>query len=147
MAFSKHDSDGVIIRQRKILTIPEDEIVRVEQHHKDEVDINNIIRRHGLDLIAKTAQMQQFQYDDNPNNDFQEIMNAVLKASDSFESLPSQIRKQFDNNPAQFMDFIYNPENADKMVEMGLANPPPPPTEPIQVTVTNQETPPPSGEA
>jgi len=121
MSFTKYNSDGVSLRNRVQYTQLEDEIIRVEQSHKDEVNINNIVKRHGLDLIAKTAAMQQFTYDENPNNDFQEVMNAVLKAEKSFTNLPSGIRKRFDNNAAKFMDFIYNPENKDEMVELGLA--------------------------
>ena len=62
--FRKYDTNGVEIRNRQILTIPEDEEIRVEQNHKDEVNINNIVKRHGLDLIAKTAALQQFTYGD-----------------------------------------------------------------------------------
>ena len=146
--FRKTNEKGEVIRNRVQLVIPEDEIIRVEQSHKDEVNINNIVKRHGLDLIAKTAALQQFQFDDNPNNDFQETMNAILKAQDSFSSVPSDIRKQFDNNPAQFMDFIHNPENQQQLIDWGLASAPETP-QPVEVVVTNQpETPPPTpGEA
>lgn len=141
--FRKYDENEQPIRKRIILSIPEDEEIRVEQNHKDEVNINNIVKRHGMDLIAKTAALQQFTFDDNPNNDFQETMNAILRAQESFDSIPSDIRKQFDNNPAQFLDFIHNPENKAKLVKMGLANPEPEKTQPIEVVVTNPpETPP-----
>jgi len=139
MSFYRTDHKNKVIRKRVTFKAPEDEIVRVEQSHKDIVEINNIVKRHGIDLLQKVAAMQTFEYDDNPNNDFQEVMNAVIKASNSFEAIPSAIRKQFDNNPAKFMDFIYNPDNAEKMVEMGLAKPPPPKTEPIEVRITNSE--------
>jgi len=147
MSFYKTNTDGTIIRNRQTFTTPEDEIVRVEQSHKDEVNINNIVKRHGMDLIAKTAALQQFTYDDNPNNDFQETMNAILKAEKSFSSVPSEIRKQFDNNPAKFMDFIHNSDNQQQLIDWGLAKAPETP-QPIEVVVTNQpETPPPPGEA
>jgi len=147
MAFYKTNEIGEVIRKRVQLTIPEDEVIRVEQSHKDEVNINNIVKRHGMDLIARTAALQQFTYDDNPNNDFQETMNAILKAEKSFSSVPSQIRKQFDNNPAQFMDFIHNPDNQQTLIDWGLAKAPEK-TQPVEVVVTNQpETPPPPGEA
>jgi len=148
MSFYKTDETGKVIRNRVQLTIPKDETIRVEQAHRDEVNINNIVRRHGIDLIAKTAALQQFTYDNNPNNDFQETMNAILKAQDSFESVPSEIRKQFDNNPAKFMDFIHNSDNQQQLIDWGLAKAPETP-QPVQVVVTNQpETPPPTqGEA
>jgi len=148
MSFYKTNDKGEVIRNRIQLTIPEDEVIRVEQAHKDEVNINNIVKRHGMDLIAKTAALQQFKYDDNPNNDFQETMNMILKAEKSFSSVPSEIRKQFDNNPAKFMDFIHNGDNKQQLIDWGLAKAPETP-QPIEVVVTNQpETPPPTpGEA
>lgn len=139
MSFYKRDSEGNIIRNRVMYETDPDEEVRVEQSHKDEVDINNIVKRHGMDLIAKTAALQQFSFDDNPNNDFQETMNAILKAQDSFSSISSEIRKRFDNDPAKFMDFIHNPDNNDELVEMGLAQRLPEP-QVVQVEVVNQQT-------
>jgi len=141
MSFYKTDGNNEIIRNRQQFNTPKDEEVRVEQSHKDEVNINNIVKRHGVDLIAQTAALQQFQYDDNPNNDFQETMNMILKAKDSFSSVPSEIRKQFDNDPAKFMDFIHNGDNQQQLIDWGLAKAPETP-QPIEVVVTNPETPP-----
>jgi len=152
MAFTKTDSNNEIIRNRIQFTQPDDEEIRVEQSHKQEADINNIVKKHGLDLIAKTAAMQTFKYDENPSNDFQEVMQAVITAEKSFSSIPSEIRKEFDNNPAKFMDFIYNPDNKQKMIDMGLSPKPEPKQAPIEVQITNSETlgeqstPPPQGE-
>lgn len=148
MSFIKYDEEGNQIRKRVgidcQMAIEDGEKVLVEQSHIDEVDINKIIKRHGTDLIAKTSVLTQFVYDDVTGNDFQETMNILIKARDTFSNVPSNIRKQFDNDPAKFMDFVYNAENKDKLVEMGLADPPPAEPQPVQVEVVNQvtETPP-----
>ena len=99
------------------------EETKTEQSHKSEVDINNIVAKHGTELISKVASLQQFTYDDVTGNDFQESMNAILRARDSFALVPSKIRREFDNDPAKFMDFIHNPENKDQLVQWGLMNP------------------------
>lgn len=135
MAFSKRNVDGDIVRNRVAIMFDPDEQI-TEQHHKDEVNINNIIKRHGLDMIAKTASVIQMQFDENPNNDFTEVMTMMVKAKDSFESLPSKIRKEFDNDPAKFVDFVRNPDNAEQMYDLGLAERPQEP-KPIEVVVTN----------
>lgn len=154
MAFNKYDETGNVVKAHKVMldcqkAIVDGEIIRVEQAHKDEVDINVIVQRHGhdMELIAKTAALTQFVYDDVSDNDFEETMNLMIRAKDTFSNVPSKIRAQFDNNPAKFMDFVHNPENSDKLVEMGLANPPEPAPEPVQVAVVSQppettETPP-----
>jgi phage internal scaffolding protein len=135
MSFRKYDSDGKQLGIDK--SDHEFEESKTEQSHKSEVDINNIVKRAGnMELISKVAALQEFVFDDVTGNDFQENMNAIIKARDTFESVPSDIRRQFDNDAAKFMDFVYNPENKDKLVEMGLAQAPAV-EEPIQVVVTN----------
>ena len=101
------------------------EEIRVEQSHKDEVNINNIVKRAGgKELIQKVNALKEWKFDDVTSNDFQENMNAIIKARDTFADVPSGIRKKFDNDPAKFMDFVHNPENAQAMVDMGLSKAP-----------------------
>lgn len=147
MSFRTFDDNGEVVRKRVTLdcqkAVEDGEKVMVEQSHKDMVDINNIVKRHGVDMIAKVAALQEWRYDDVTGNDFQESMNAILRAKDTFNSVPSEIRKQFDNDPAKFMDFVHNPDNQEELVNMGLANPPAREPEPVAVVVTNPpETPP-----
>lgn len=137
--FSRVDKNGKPYRYTKaVCDCSKDEPI-TEQSHKKEVDINNIIKRHGMDMIQKTAMLQQqdYMFDDIPGNDFQEAMNIVNRAQAAFDSLPSLIRKEFDNNPAMYLDFVQNPDNADRMVELGLAEKPAV-QEPVQVVVTNE---------
>jgi len=129
--------NGEVYRKRVQLDCSDDECI-VEQSHKSEVDINNIVKRHGMDLIQQTANMQSLVYDDLPNNDFFESMNILNRAQASFDSMPSELRKEFDNSPAKFLDFIHNPDNADRMVELGLATREPEP-QPINVRVIPDE--------
>ena len=135
MSFIRYDKDGQRIRNKVVIDTSGDEI-RVEQAHKDEVEINNIVKRHGVELINHVASLQNWTYDDVTGNDFQESMNALIKAKDTFSMIPSEIRKQFDNNPAKFMDFVHNPENSQALQDMGLANKPEV-IQPVQVEVIN----------
>jgi len=121
--FQRKDKDGNVIRYDKAVIDCSNDEVRVEQSHKAEVDINNIVAKHGIDLIKKVNALQQFTYDDVSGNDFQETMNAIIKAGDSFKSIDSNIRKFFDNDPAKFMDYIHNPENKEQLVKWGLMKP------------------------
>lgn len=145
--FVKYDEQGNLIRRKVVIDCSHEDPI-TEQSHKKEVNINNIIQRHGIDLIQKTAHLAstEFQFDDIAGNDFTEAMLKVTKAQQTFDSMPSEVRKKFDNSPAQFMDFVQDPENQNALVEMGLAERLPTP-EPMQVEVinpptTNPETPP-----
>lgn len=120
-----------------------DEIL-VEQSHAAEVDINNIIKKHGMDLIQQTAALQapNFQFDDVTGNDFQEAMFIVARAQESFDAMPSAIRSRFNNSAAEFLDFVHNKDNIPEMIKLGLANPSATPPSPIKVEVINPVTPP-----
>lgn len=143
MPFAHYDENGKQRRLRVVIdcqkAIKNGEECRVEQAHKKETDINNIVKKHGLDLIQHTNNLlsPNFRFDDVTGNDFQEALEKINKAKSSFMAMPSEIRKQFDNNPAKFLDFVQDPDNIDAMVEMGLAerNTPPPIQ---QVEIVNQ---------
>ena len=121
-----------------------------QQHQKDEVDINNIMERYVktgvLDHVAKHSP----QYTENTSTDYHESMNIVLRANEMFSELPSSVRKTFDNDPAKFLDYVQNPENQEKLNEMGLTEnqksptgdktaPPPPVAKPAEVNTPATE--------
>lgn len=150
MSFYKYDKNGNQIRYKKavidcqaaINCKDNPEEVRVEQNHEPTTNINMIVKNHGLDLIQKTANVQQLTFDDVTTNDFQEAMMLMMRGKETFMSLPSDVRKEFDHDPAKYLDYVHNPENHDAMIERGWIKSPPSPPEPTQVVVMNPETPP-----
>ena len=94
-----------------------------EQNHKDETDINNIVRRYNKTGLIDHLNQFEKQYGDMTGYDYQDAMNTVAAANTMFEGLPSSIRNQFDNDPSKFINFVDDEANADKLVEMGLAKP------------------------
>lgn len=53
-------------------------------------------------------------------SDFQTNMERFRAVSEYFESLPSDIRLQFRNDPKYFAQFASNPENKSALEELGL---------------------------
>ena len=54
--------------------------------------------------------------------DYQESVIQVQDAQEQFKALPSKIRGEFHNDPAEFLDFANDPANQDKMKKlMGLS--------------------------
>lgn len=144
--FRRYDDKGKPIKKKVQIdcqaAIAAGEKHLVEQSHKDEVDINNIVRKYNADMISKINQMTEWRFDDVTTNDFQEMMNQMIKARDTFGQIPKEIRHRFKNDPAAFMDFCMNPENKQELIDLGLANPPEV-VEPVQVAVVSSpETPP-----
>jgi len=94
-----------------------------EQNHKDETDINQIVRKYNKTGLIDHLNQFEKQYGDMTGYDYQDAMNTVAAANTMFEGLPSAIRNKFDNDPAKFINFVDDEANADKLVEMGLAKP------------------------
>lgn len=96
---------------------------RTKQSFKAECDINNLMSRYlktgVLDFVNKHAP----QYQDVTGLDYQEAMDIVAHGNSMFNELPSKLRAEFDNDPALFLDFVSDPENAPEMAEMGLLTP------------------------
>jgi phage internal scaffolding protein len=96
---------------------------RTQQHQKDECDINLIIKRHTPEQIALMATQNEGQYGDATSVDYHAAQNIIANANTMFNDLPSEIRNQFDNDPALFLDFTSNEENYAEMRKMGIMSP------------------------
>lgn len=104
-----------------------------KQSFKAECDINNILKQYKVtgQIAHISAQARQGSYEDLPDPmEFQEAMNAVLAAEESFATLPSRVRDRFRNDPAEFLVFMADPDNKDEIVRLGLAKAPPSPEPP-----------------
>lgn len=98
---------------------------RTKQQFAHEADVNNIMaryRRTGL-LVDPAAvnQSRVARYGDFSGGvDFQAAQNKIALVRNAFGELPSDIRRLFDNDPAQLLDYISDPANADEAAELGL---------------------------
>jgi phage internal scaffolding protein len=96
-----------------------------QQHFKDETMIENVIRKHDRLGIVEHVQRGVAQYGDfSEINEYRESMDIINAANASFAALPSEIRRQFDNDAGEFFEFVTDPKNKDAMVKMGLAEAP-----------------------
>jgi len=113
-AFGKHVSDD--------LYFPEDELSLTKQSFAAECDINNIIKRYQKTGVIEHEKQYQGRYEDFSNvRSYQDSLNSLFEAQESFMSLPSSVRKRFDNDPGLFLDFVHDEKNLDEMISMGLA--------------------------
>ena len=90
-----------------------------------ECDINRIMakwQKTGVIEHANTFNGDYGDFSEIPT--YQEAMNKVIRGQEVFMTLPSSVRKRFDNDPHQFLEFATDPQNGDEMVAMGLQDPP-----------------------
>ncbi len=97
---------------------------RTEQCHRDECDITKIIAKYDRTGVLNHVNEFEARYEDLTGLDYQTMLNTVANAQSMFEGLPSEIRNQFANDPANFISFMDDENNNEQMYEMGLKNRP-----------------------
>lgn len=97
---------------------------RTKQSFKAECDINTIVNRFLKTGVMDFAQKNEPRYGDTTGIEFQSAMNTVAAANSLFNELPAALRARFENEPAQFLDFVQDDKNAAEARELGLLKPP-----------------------
>lgn len=96
---------------------------RVEQHHRDEVNINTIMRKmHAQGVLPHFKNGGTFG-DFSSVTDFQDCKNRIIAANNDFMRLPSELRFKFDNDPGLLVEWLQDPDNASEARDMGLIPP------------------------
>jgi len=93
---------------------------RVEQSHKKRVNVNSIVRKALKSGLMPNRGNPGFYGDFSDVDSYQECVDKVLEADSRFMSLPSDVRKRFNNDPTMLLEFMSDPENADEAVELGI---------------------------
>lgn len=96
-----------------------------QQHFADEVDINNIVRRYGLDVAMQPGLEGGVFGDFTGITDYASAVERVSAAQSDFMRLPAEVRERFSNDPGTFLKFAE--ENPDAFLKMAELAPPPPP--------------------
>lgn len=94
---------------------------RTLQSSKEECDINNIMRKFEQTGTLEHRNKFEGRYGDFIGApEYHEACNQVLEAQQMFMELPSAVRKAYDNDPAQFLAAVRDPEKRGELVELGL---------------------------
>lgn len=97
-----------------------------QQHFKDETMIDNILQKYAETgfLTDPFSPKRPIQFGDFSGvTDFQTAQNAVARATEYFESLPSHIRASFSNSPSEFLHALNDPEQRSKLEDLGFVAP------------------------
>ena len=95
---------------------------KTHKYFKDEVDINNIMRRFKTKGILPPSHNKPAMYGDVSNvPDYMTALQIVIDAEQKFNSLPAKVRARFNNAPEELLDFCSKAENLEEMVSLGLA--------------------------
>ena len=105
---------------RARLAIELDPESRVEKSHKHEVNINTIMAKARKGIPIPVSRGGGMYGDFTGAMDYHSTLQRIDEAMDMFAALPASIRSRFQNEPGQLIEFLSNPENEDKAIELGL---------------------------
>lgn len=99
-----------------------------EQHTAHLTNLNYLINKYKPDelaayMAAREAHRQEIighDFSQEPN--LQEAKNIIFKSRQEFNELPDDIKNHFKNH-LEFLKFIDNPANAEKMIKLGILTP------------------------
>lgn len=92
----------------------------VKQSMAGESDINEIMKKwHATGMLPQSGRQPKYG-DFSTGQDFTQAMNAVRDMEESFEQLPSAVRRVCHNNPAVFLELVAKPESREFLKEHGL---------------------------
>lgn len=104
----------------RVVTI-NDQPSKTQQQFKDQVDINNIMKKfRNTGEITHLNRKAGVYLDSTTLPSYQDALQAVINAHDAFSTLSSDIRKRFQNDPAEMIKFLDDPKNNEEAVKLGL---------------------------
>lgn len=109
---------------------------KTRQEFKDQTNVNEIMKRYkkvGIDYNGLPDPKGSFA-DLTTLPSYEEACNTVAQANNAFDELPAHLRKRFNNNPVDLMDFLADSENEHEAIKLGLIPKPVPTPDPIPVS-------------
>jgi len=101
------------------------QVSMTRQEFAEESDINFLMARYersGVWPLPPNDHVPQY-LDVSNVPDLMTAMKVLHAAEEAFMTLPAKVRREFDNDPVQFVAFAENPDNLDQMREWNLAPP------------------------
>lgn len=101
---------------------------RTKQHFAPQCDVNSIVRQHpNLDPenisnseIASILSNPELYSEYDSSQSFVDAMEIVTRAKEQFDTLPAPLRRRFNENPYEFLEYVNNKENYNEMKKFGL---------------------------
>lgn len=113
----------IIIRpngSKKVVTV-NDQPSMTDQSFEQETNANFIVRKFNKTRDVSLLKQRAGQYADvSEIGDLGDALMKIQYAKDSFATLPATLRKKFDNDPQEFINYLNNSENDQEAIELGL---------------------------
>lgn len=113
---------------------------RTRQSEAKYADINVIMAKYEKSGMLPAASAEGFYADVSQVGDFREAIERVQRGDEIFMTLDAKVRKEFNNDVSEFLDFVTDKENREAnlahLKELGVVQESSPVTEPAPVEET-----------
>lgn len=110
---------------------------RTLQSEAAKTDINNVLAHYRkTGTFTHVSTMMPSYGDFSETGTYLEAMTKITEVERTFMECSAEVRAVFDNDPAQMLEFLSDPENRQEAEQLGLAEPTKWPKEAVTDTVT-----------
>lgn len=91
---------------------------RTKQAFKDQCDVNKLLQK--AQRTGSLSHLQKWSgfYGEFAEYDYLDHQIKLARGAEIFNELPANVKKEFNNNPGAFFDFVNNPDNADRLNDL-----------------------------
>ena len=103
------------------LSFPENEPSsrsRTKQSFKKDADVNNIMIRYRKTGVVPTTGAVALYGDFSSQAEFNNVLARITRAQEAFLTLPADVRKRFNNDVAEMLDFVADDANYEEAVKL-----------------------------
>lgn len=92
-----------------------------QKQFRDDTDINKIMAKYQKGEAITHLQRRQGRYGDfSQIRDYRASLDHIIETQKAFMALPSGVRKRFQNDPQELINFVNDKNNYNEAVELGL---------------------------
>jgi len=114
-----------IYPRNKVTALSSSDMMTV-QSAKKECDIHNILKQYKKTGMISHVSAELPAFKDLPDNiDYQQALEIVREAENSFADLPAKVRDYFDNNPSKLLASLGDPAQRPILEDLGVLVPAP----------------------
>lgn len=96
-----------------------------EQSHRDACNINTIVAKARRGIMPEIMQGNPTYGDFSAAEDFYDVQCRIAKCKSEFQMLPAAVRKRFENDPGNLIQFLSDPTNDEEARQLGFNVPKP----------------------
>jgi phage internal scaffolding protein len=93
---------------------------KVRPEFKDEMDLNNILKKYQTRDIPEHLKRQGVFADYSSYTDLGQHLENIQSVQERFDMLPSSTREKFQNDPIQMLTFLQDANNDEESISLGL---------------------------